>query len=243
MLTTYSQEASFLECENYAVDVFKGVTMQLQDYREINGGSKLIVSYSGVWPEEMKGAFEYAIKLWEEVLPTSLPINITAKLEPIRGSREVLSKVGFHTYNFNGDFEKEIAAPSTLIKNVVLRQSHRSYQDRFTDEFNDSTLFNDEDICITYNQYKLEDFSFSLDGEPTENKYDFVTLVLRDIALGLGFGVNFTADVVEKSFNFTNARNTPYEKLIIEALNTTDHHEAFNNATKGNLKIELLDGN
>lgn len=241
-LVNYAQTSELIELENNAVDVFKGVTIQLPEYREINGGSKFIVKYSGAWPEEMKGAFEYAIKIWEEVLPTSLPINVTAELGTIRGSRDVISKVGFFTYNFDGDFDKEIAAPSSMIKHIVLREQHRSYQERFISEITDSTFFKNEDIKITYNESLKDQFSFSLDGEPNEDKYDFVTVVLRDIAMGLGFGTNFTADVTSGTMNLTDARKTPYEQLIFKALDTENPTEAYSRATLGTLEVKMYDG-
>ena len=81
-----AQTTNTITNENYANEVFKGVNIVLPNYRQINSGSKLVVTYEGDWPEEMVGAFEYAAKLWEEVLPLTLPIKITAKLEPIRGA-------------------------------------------------------------------------------------------------------------------------------------------------------------
>jgi len=238
-ISSYAQESNIIECENFANKVLKDITIQMPDYREINGGTKFIVTYSGSWSEEMKGAFEYAVKMWEEVLPTSLPINITAKIFLGTG-QDFLSKVSFHTYDFNSRFENNITAPSSMIKNVVLREQHRTYQERFVEELSDSTIFNNEDILITYNKAFIEDFSFSLDGDAESNKYDFITMALRDIALGLGFGTRFTANPTDQKLIFSeNRRLNPYETIIMNALDTTNPYIAYQNATKGSLFVNL----
>ena len=45
--------------------------------RQINGGTVFKVTYEPeeLWDNSMRGAFEYACKIWEEQLPNSLPIN------------------------------------------------------------------------------------------------------------------------------------------------------------------------
>lgn len=52
---------------------------------------------------EMQGAFEYAVKLWEEVLPMTLPIKIDVKVDNLRGSSDLLSRVSFGTDEYTGD--------------------------------------------------------------------------------------------------------------------------------------------
>lgn len=71
------------------------------------------------------------------------------------------------------------------------------------------------------------------------NKYDFVTVALRDIAIGLGFTTNFTADVNNKKLNITNGRLTPFESLVMDALGTNDPYSAYTNATNGKVEISL----
>lgn len=77
--------------------------------RRINGGTVFKVTYEPeeLWDNSMRGAFEYACKIWEEQLPNSLPINILAKIGNIRGTNNMnlLSKVQSTTYDF-ANFEK-----------------------------------------------------------------------------------------------------------------------------------------
>lgn len=53
--------------------------------RQIVGGTVIRVKYKGVnCSKQAQGAFEYACKLWEEKIPTTLPINITVKFDKIK---------------------------------------------------------------------------------------------------------------------------------------------------------------
>lgn len=238
-MTLLGQNSNTITSDNYVSQAFKGIFVDMPDYREVNSGSKLVVKYEGEWPAEMQGAFEYAVKIWEEVLPMTLPIRITAKIGNIRGSANVLSRVSFDTYDYNGRQVNQFASPMSMIKSVLLQEYHSSQRHRFYDEINDVSILEDNDITITYNINMINDCDFSLDGTPNENKYDFVTVVLRDIAIGLGFTTSFTADVNNNKFNITNGRLTPFESLVMNSLNTSDPFVAFTNATKGKVDISL----
>lgn len=238
-MTLLGQNSNTITSDNYVSQAFKGIFVDMPDYREVNSGSKLVVKYEGEWPAEMQGAFEYAVKIWEEVLPMTLPIRITAKIGNIRGSANVLSRVSFDTYDYNGRQVNQFASPMSMIKSVLLQEYHSSQRHRFYDEINDVSILEDNDITITYNINMINDCDFSLDGTPNENKYDFVTVVLRDIAIGLGFTTSFTADVNNNKFNITNGRLTPFESLVMNSFNTSDPFVAFTNATKGKVDISL----
>lgn len=238
-----AQTTNTITNENYANEVFKGVNIVLPNYRQINSGSKLVVTYEGDWPEEMVGAFEYAAKLWEEVLPLTLPIKITAKLEPIRGSRKTISKVGLYTYDFNGNCVSMYASPLSMIKSVLLKEYHSTQQHRFNDEISDVSILDSEDMTITYNQNMIGEFSFSLDGEADLNKYDFVTIAMRDIAIGLGFTTRFTANAATQEMNITGGRLTPFETHVYGSIGSNDPKTAYVNATKGSLAVTVGAGN
>lgn len=108
----------------------------------------------------------------------------------------------------------------------------------FKDSINDEDFFNKNDISITYNKNMLDEFSYSLYATPTD-KYDFVTVVLRDIAKGLGFMVGFTADTSKKTFNKTNRSLTFYEELIHNSIGTDDVNTEYINSTQGTLPIAV----
>ena len=150
-----------------------------------------------------------------------------------------MSKVTFDTYDFEGSQVNMFASPLSMIKSVLLQESHHSKQYRFHDEIFDTSLLNETDMTITYNRNKLNEFSYSLDGNPNLSKYDFVTVAMRDIAIGLGFTTTLRADTANKKIFFTQNRPIPFEHLVINAIGSTDPNIAFQNATKGTITIPL----
>ena len=72
-----------------------------------------------------------------------------------------------------------------MIKGVILAELSRNSTTTFLDSVPDvKFLTNEPDISITYNNQKLNEFYFSLDTIPGE-KYDFVSLAIRDLLLTL----------------------------------------------------------
>lgn len=231
-----AQQINTITSDNYASEAFKNVFIEMPGYREISSGSKLVVTYDSNVPAEMQGAFEHAVRLWEEVLPMTLPIHLTVKLGTIRGSGNVLSKVAFDSFIYS-EHDKTFSAPISMIKGVCLQEYHARQSYRFIEDISETSIFEREDIIITYNNKMIEQFDYSLDGEPNLNKYDFVTVALRDIAVGLGFTSQFTAE--GNRLEIMKFTPTPFASLIINSLGTTDPYKAFANATKGSLTIPL----
>lgn len=242
LATTYffagAENARTLTSDNYATEVFKGVFIEMPDYRTINSGTKLRVTYEDDCPMELIGAFEHAVKIWEEVLPVALPINVTVKLGAIRGSGNTLSRVTLNTYEFSESPVHLVASPLSLIKSVVLKEYNAGHQNSYISEMEDASLFDKTDFTITYNKSMLNQISFSLDIDRNEDKYDFITMALRDIAIGLGFTSNFTADTTTKQINFTGEKEIPFQHHITETHKLwEDPHVAYTTATQGSLDL------
>ncbi len=236
--SAHAQTENILTQENFVTETFKGVNIEMPGYREINSGSKIIVSYGEDCPAEMRGAFEYAVKLWEEVLPMTLPIKIKVGIESVRGG--VLSKVSISSFNFNQEPSQLYLAPLSMIKSALLQESHARRHYRFINEIQDVSFLEEKiDMTITYNKNLLNQISYSLDGEPNESKYDFVTVALRDIAIGLGFTTNFTANVQGKTLVTPREKLTPFESHVLQAVGGANLQEAYNNATKGSVPMTL----
>ena len=227
-----------IETENIAVDDFFRNETDLPGVRKLNSGSKILVTYVGDWPEEMKGAFEYAVKIWEENLPMNLPINIRATLPDSMSGRRVLSTVKMNSHEFPNYGVNETLYPMPLVKYVSLRE-HTLYNSLHTFAHVDNLTgyFDTPDIEITYNRDMLDEFSFNIDVK-SENKYDFVTLALRDIAMGLGFNNRYLADTDSGELLIPSEPRTPFEQKIFSALGSpTDLSAAYGNATKGSLNV------
>lgn len=231
-------EIDSISCDNYASEALKNVFVEMPDYREVSSGSKFVVTYESGVPAELQGAFEHAVKIWEEVLPMTLPIHITVKTGSIRGNG-ILSRISFDTCLYESEREGEQLYPLSMIKGVILQEYHSKGTNRFLEDIRDTSIFDNIDISITYNKNKINQFDFSLDGETSLTKYDFVTVAMRDIAIGLGFSTSITADPSNKKIIFGRTRFSPFETLVINAIGTTDPYAAFTKATKGSLNIAL----
>lgn len=239
LLTASMFAQNYTETESYAVDEYIEKCTDIPVVRQINGGTVFNVTYEPeeLWDNSMKGAFEYACKIWEEQLPNSLPINIHVKLANIRGSnnsQNLLSKVSSTTY----DYSYNESVLSSRIKYVLLAEYNSGHNVTYVDSINNEDFFSKPDITITYNKNKLNDFSFSLDNTPVA-KYDFVTVALRDIARGLGFSFNLTANSNTQTFDNTNRSLTYYENIVRQAIGGNNSSEAYTNATQGTLNLSV----
>ena len=212
-------------------DLLIDTCINLNVMREIKGGTKIIVTFTGNWDEDMKGAFRYACKIWEENLPTMLPITISANIGTFRASNSnSISKV---LVNRLSNVYPGLAPQA---KYVLLAEYNQRHNVQFT-SLQDSIDLNNPDITITYNINKLntDELSFSIDSTAT-TKIDFVTQVLRDIAVGLGFCTHFDPQNSQLELP-DDMEYSGLEKCVKEAITTYNWYYAYNQATQGSLAI------
>lgn len=236
-VTQAQTEINEIENYTYGTDVVSEECHPLPYSREITGGTIILCNYVGDWTEDMKGAFEYACKIWEETLPSCPPIKVTAKLGKIRGAGngKTISKVNMTTLDLPESGPK-IAL--SRIKNVLLQDFNACWSNQFYNEISSKSIMDLPDFSITYNTDCLDEISFAINENPID-KYDFVTIVLRDIARGLGFGSSFTANPTKEEL-YLPLDCTPFESHIRKALNyTTDASTAYTKATQGILPINI----
>ena len=138
-----------LTSDNYVTEVFKGVNIEMPDYREINSGAKFVVTYDDNCPAELQGAFEYAVKLWEEVLPLVAPVKINVSCLPLRGTNNLISKVLLTADDYEGERVDMYKCPTTMVKSVLLQEYHRGQFNRFYTQLGDLSCLNETDITIT----------------------------------------------------------------------------------------------
>lgn len=203
--------------------------------RKIEGGTKIIAEFEGQWDEDMKGAFCYACKIWEENLPTMLPVTIKAETGTFRGSNSnALSRVLMNKLQ-NNEYEYGIAPQARYL---LFQDYTKRVPCHFT-TIEDSLDLCRPDIIITYNKnlFNTETLSFSLDTCSTD-KIDFVTQALRDIAAGLGFCTHF----VPQNGHLDLPDSMKYvglERMVKEAISTENANEAYTQATQGSLPLYI----
>ena len=198
--------------------------------REMKGGTVITVDFDGNWNEDMKGAFRYACKIWEENLPTMLPIRIKASIGTVRGNS--LSKV------ITQRVIDEIPYLAPQARLVILKEYNRRHNSQFI-SLQDSLDMCNPDISITYNKnlFNTNNISFSLTAAST-TKIDFVTQALRDIAVGFGFCTHFVPSNSQLELPDTMVYSG-LEKLVKSAITTTNWNTAYNMATQGSLSISI----
>lgn len=240
-LTASGQSIPTRVATQTANDSFADFLRNLPDVRVINSGSKILVDYEGEWTEDMKGAFGYATKIWEENLPMCAPIRIKARLTDDFANPECLSSVSVLT-NRNQKIgsqhyvtERALDFPSSMMKAQLMRHYNKTgtkspYLGSTVDY---EYLLTCDDMEITYNLSKTGEFSFNLDGVADADKYDFVTLAMRDIAFGLGMANGLIANPAQGKMLFTDDGDTPFEKFLMAKIGWEDPAAAYRNATAG----------
>ena len=217
--------------------------------RPYRGGAVIIPTFEGSWSNDMKGAFEYACRIMEEAMPSTFPIHITAVMDdtnPKYLDKNVLSSViRYSTLNTEEDhyFYPPFSSESTWIQMKATK--YGEYAGPYTTAIFDSLLtiesFSEPDALIRYYNYGnkiTKNCSFSLKGEPNSKYYDFVTVVLRDLAKAFGFSWRYST-VKSGRIAYNTKRLLPYEKNIINALNSTAGSLNLDDVTRGEVNLQL----
>lgn len=142
------------------------------------------------------------------------------------------SRIPYGTLYLNEEF----LSLGSQIKGVVLQEYHfRTGNTQFINDIPDSTFFEAPDIVITYNDQLLNEFSYSLDPTPTD-KYDFVSVVLRDLARGFGLYCNIAAR--NNNIIYVNEYPTRFEERVRSYLNSKPD-SIYSLATQGSIPVYI----
>lgn len=207
--------------------------------RTINSGTIIIPEFDDTCPEEMKAPFSYACKIVEEYILPCLPLRVHVSVDNFLGSQKnALSKVGAWTPKGFGNPHGYANASMTTIKGVILGELCYGSDATFLKHVYDTNfLTGHPDIKITYNKQKLNEIYYSLDTD-TGEKYDFVTLVIRDLLQGFGIYHTYRYNPVTNELQNPPLNMTPFEVVIDKALGKdSSPSERLANATKGELVI------
>lgn len=214
------------------------------NFCKLYGATKIIVNYENEedWTYDMRGAFEYACKIWEETMPTSYPIRIKAKIDNQRQT-ESFSNISFQTLNHGlEDFYCNPFSNTstwTQIKGATFNAGDEYiYQDLLSPE-----MFTTPDIILTYynkDNKLMNNCKFSVDDIPDSRYYDFVTMVLRDLAKAFGLVWRYS-NVQNGMLHIDNNNIIPFEKKILESLGYYSNYnaqDAYQQALQGPINID-----
>lgn len=132
-------------------------------------GTDIIVNYVN-FPDSIKPAFEHAVSIWETLISSPVPIYIQARWETLDSN--VLGSCGPTDFliNFDGAPRKDVYYPIALAEKLTGKTINAAGTADMRARFN-STI----------------PWYFGTDGNTPLDKFDFVTVVLHEIAHGLGF--------------------------------------------------------
>ena len=122
------------------------------------------------WPADAQAAFAFAVDIWESVIVSTIPIEVDACWRPL--GTNVLGAAGTTSIrrNFSG-----APVPNTW------------YPVALANEATQSDLNGNEAEIIAHFSSQFTNWYFGTDGQPGPSQYDFVTVVVHEIAHGLGF--------------------------------------------------------
>ncbi len=126
------------------------------------------VTYSN-FPNDAKDAFQAAVDVWQSVLISKVPIKITATWDAISSNTLATSGAKKVYKNFTNAPVREVWYPSALAESLAGVNLNGT----------------EADIAITVN--KSISWSYDTDGTRQAFKYDLMTVILHEIAHGLGF--------------------------------------------------------
>ncbi|MEN8247717.1 MAG: T9SS type A sorting domain-containing protein [Bacteroidota bacterium] len=157
---------------NYNTHIpFNGELNSVENAARLNELNNAVfeVTYEG-FTSASRAAFQYAVDIWSTLLTSDVPIRIHARMENLGAG--VLGQTSVTSYYANFDNAQKMNSYYAVCLAEKIAGKH----------LNDTS---DYDIAMQFNT----DFPwyFGLDGNTPSNNFDFVSVILHEIAHGLGF--------------------------------------------------------
>ena len=134
-----------------------------------------------------RNAFEYAVKIWETELISTVPIRIRAEWRSLASGVLGQAIWGSAYANFGGEQHMNTFYPVALAEKITGREINGSAE---------------ADIVASFNSQAS--WYFGTDGNTPSGKMDMVTIVLHEIAHGLGFTDTYDVEEAQGSVGLPN---------------------------------------
>ncbi len=159
--------------------------------------SDIIVEYS-LFPQDAKKAFEYAVSIWESIIESPVPIYVQANWRTL--ATNVLGSCGPESYYQN-------------FENVP--HENRYYPVAIAEKITKSEITGPELPDITADFNKSINWYFGTDLNTPDSLYDFTTVVLHELAHGLGFTGFFFVSGNEGSYGYEDFGDAAAFDLLV----------------------------
>ena len=176
---------------------------------------------------QAKTAFQFAVDIWETELKSSVPIKVRAQWATLSSGTLGQAIWGTAIANFDGAQHLNTFYPVALAEKMAGRELNVS---------------SEPDIVATFNSNA--NWYFGTDGGATAGKMDLVTIVLHEIAHGLGFTDTYNVNGTQGSVGLQNGGNAvPFAfDLFVENAAGQNLFTQFVSPS-ANLKTQLTAGN
>lgn len=145
------------------------------------------VRYEG-FTNEARAAFAYAVTLWETHVSSPVPIRIQASFTPLGEEDDDRTTLGAARATFIFGNQPAFPFQSTWYPAALAKTL--AGQDLTAGTGGEA----DEADLVAFFNSEFDGWYFGLDGNPPAGELDFVTVVLHEIAHGLGFAGSFRYD-------------------------------------------------
>jgi len=152
------------------------IYLQRKANARTEAGANIVVQYDGNFPNAAVNAFEYAVDIWRNLIYSPVTINVQANWSALGAN--VLGSANTTSYRRSPLFPKfPVWYPQALAEKFIGRNLNN----------------NEADIVANFSSNN-PNWYFGIDGRPASNQIDFASIVLHELAHGLGFAaqVNIT---------------------------------------------------
>lgn len=162
--------------------------------------AKFEVTYKN-FPPEAEAAFQYAVDIWSSIIYSPVTITIDAEWADLGENQGGHCVAGSYHKDFDGAIYEATLYPVALAEKLAGK------------EINDSS---EPDIIATFNSSETN-WYYGTDGNTPDGKHDLVTVVLHEIAHGLGIFGSMTVENNKGLWGGGTNYPTIFERFIINA--------------------------
>lgn len=162
--------------------------------------STFIVNYNG-FTQQAQTAFDYAVSIWESSLDSPVPVRVQANFTSMPANQVGMATPSGYIALGGQGIQPNTIFPLALAENIL------GYE--ITQAGQPST-----DISAVFNSDA--NFYFGTDGNPGINQIDFVTVVLHELAHGLGFVglANLVNNGTQGAIRYAGTYITMYDSFV-----------------------------